>query len=613
VPAFDAARLEALGPAERIFHTLSTWTDHLVHHRPGLVCKQPGTATGIRWQAVSVREGEVFGQRQKRLGQLREDGTVWDGGRLVGELRAPGLQPEVATWLYGQVASVWQLDHELVARWGSWAFAQEHRDLKVVLAAFLLVQSRTGEPVRDEGGQVLFFDEDYRDVGEAMCLLRRSDKRDLNPRLLLRVGELLSLPGVAALNRQLGFGASARRPPLGRWPRAVEKWLRHRERNPALLEGLVRAGFRTTVMQLARKVGYKPESARFFEVLRWRQKQAAQGHRELLLGVAPPAAESWAGLDEAAICARIASGRPDWKRLIGLLPKEPGLTPAIALAALAAGCLSDTDLVILTPTLEQLGLLERPEVHARWSAAVASVQNLRAANIAARVRRPETALALQTAADQALQSSLAEVTKDLRVYVFVDKSASMQGALERAQQYLTRFLQGFPLDQLHVATFNIKGEELHIAEPTAAGVARAFQGQVARQGTTYGAGIRALQHHRPKPGEDVVFLFVGDQEDGHGSFMGPVKKSGLDPVAFGLLEVRNEAHPPCWRAVENTARWLGIPYFRFDEQMFSDSYGVTRVLRELIASAPVRSRPSRSVDLLSVILNTPLLEKPAWA
>jgi hypothetical protein len=606
------AQLEALGPAERVLQTLITWTDHLVHHRPGLVSVQAGTVTGFRWQSVCVREGEVYGRRKVRLGRLHEDGTVWSGGRSVGELRAPGLQPEVAAWLYGQVASVWQLDHELVARWASWAFPREHRDLKVVLAAFLLVQSRSGEPVRGDDGQVLFFDEDYRDVGEAMCLLRRKDKRDLNPRLLLRVGELLSLPGVAALNRQLGFGASARRPALGRWPRVVEKWLRHRERNVALLEGLVRAGFRTTVMQLARKVGYKPESVRFFEVLRWRQKQAPTGHRALALGVAPPAAESWVGLDEGAICERIVHARPDWKRLVGLLPPQPGLTPAIALAALGAGSLSDNDLVILTPTLEELGLLERPEVHARWETAVATVQNLRAANIAARVR-PETAAKLQTAADQALQSSLSEVTQDLRVYVFVDKSASMQGALARAQQCLTRFLQGFPLDRLHVATFNTLGEELHIAEPTAAGVERAFHGQIARQGTTYGAGIRALQHHRPKPGEDVIFLFVGDQEDGRGSFVGPVQASGLQPVAFGLLEVRNPGQPSFARAVENTAQRLGIPCFRFDEQMFTDSYAVTRVLRDLIASAPVQARQGRSVDLLGEVLSTPLLEKPAWA
>jgi hypothetical protein len=346
-------------------------------------------------------------------------------------------------------------------------------------------------------------------------------------------------------------------------------------------------------------------------VLRWRQKQAPTGHRQMALGVAPPAPESWQGLDEAAICERIAEGRPNWKRLVGLLPQEPGLTPSIALAALRAGSLSDQDLVILTPTLEDLGLLEQPELRARWETAVASVQNLRAANIAARVR-PETAAVLQNAADQALQSSLAEVTRDLRVYVFVDKSASMQGAIERARRYLTRFLQGFPLDRLHVATFNTKGEELHIAEPTAAAVERAFLGQVARQGTTYGAGIRALQHHRPAPGEDVVFLFVGDQEDGRGSFVGPVQKSGLDPVAFGLLEVRSPGHPPCARAVENTAQRLGLPCFRFDEQMFEDSYAVTRVLHDLIATTPVRARKDRP-DLLGEVLAVPLLEKPAWA
>jgi hypothetical protein len=621
--AIDPARLESLGPAERIVQTLTTWTDHMVHNRPGLVSEATGTPTGTRWQPVSWKqEGEervVYGLVRKgrknepvRLGVLGADGTVRDGRRELGRYREPGIYPEVAAWLYGQVAAVWKLDNEFVARWGSWALAQENRDQKVVLAAFLLVQNRAGDPVRGPANEVLFFDEDHRDVGEAIVLARRNDKRDLNPKLLLRIGDLLSLPAVAAINRELGFGKSARAPILGRWPKVVEKWLRHRERNPRVLEGLVKAGFRTTVMRLAQRVGYKPDSQRFFEILRWRQKQAADGRRRMALDLHIAAAESWDGLTEAEICERIVATKPGWKRIVGLLPKSPGLTRAIAAAAIEAGSLSDADLVILTPTLEELGLLQVPAILERWRDATGRAENQRAANVAQRVRSKEAADALNAASDRAVQQALAEVTRELRVYVFVDKSGSMEGAIERAKTYLARFLQGFPLDRLHVATFNTVGSEIKIRHASAAGVEHAFRGQGAGGGTSYGWGVRALAQCRPLPGEDVLFLFVGDQADGKGTFEDDVRASGLEPVAFGLLEVIGS-----WgskgSAVEDTAQRLGIPCFPISEDMFGDAYAVPRVLRDLVASTPVRARTARGPDLVTRILQTPLLEKPVWA
>src|SRR5262249_10558176 len=258
---------EKLGPAEKILQTLLNHQDHMIHNRPGMVTPDARHTIGVRWVPVTHKEEngdkgvyELTKAGKKtnkvRKGAMRADGKIEENGRIVGEYRAPGLFPEVATWMYAQVADVWTLDNEFAARWASYAFGQEHRDLKVVLAAFLLVQSRKGDPVL-EGGKVAFHDEDYRNVGEAMMLVVKKDRHPTPP---LPIHELLLLPGVAAINRELGFGKSARRAPLGRWEKAVEKWLRHREENPRLLQGLVKAGFRTSVMELARRIGYKPSS-----------------------------------------------------------------------------------------------------------------------------------------------------------------------------------------------------------------------------------------------------------------------------------------------------------------------------------------------------------------
>jgi hypothetical protein len=615
---------DALGPAEHILQALLTHSDHMVHNRPGIVVEDRRHKIGKRWDPVThkVEDGEKVvyrldkvGKRTNKvkLGVLQDNGNV-QNGTLVGQYRPPGLYPEVAQWFYEQVAEVWKLDNEFAARWASFVFPQEHRDLKVVLAAFMLVQSRKGDPVI-EGGETLFSDDDFRNVGEAMMLIR-ADKKDLNPKLLLRIHDLLSLDGVAQINRDLGFGKSARRPFLGRWPKAVEKWLRYREENPKMLEGLVRAGFRTTVMELARRIGYKPLTPRFFEILRWKQKQSDDGRRSMAIGAEVKAAESWAGLNEMQICEKIVAEKPNWKRVVGLLPKEVGVTRAIMTAAIEAKALSDKDLVILTPTIEELGLMKVQEVRERWEQALKASEDMRAANIARNVQSKEVKEKLQEAADVSIKKAVEEVVRDIDVYVFVDISSSMQGAIAAAKDYIAKFLQGFPEDRLHVATFNTQGRQVTIKHASSAGVTNAFRGIDASGGTDYGAGVRALEHIKPKPGSDTLFVFIGD-EQAH-VFANAVQRSGLNPMAFGLVRVVAPGWGDNGTAVRQTAAQLDIPCFQIDPSTFDDPYAIPRTIRALVAATPVGQaavgRPAvQRVTLVDQILKTDILQKPTWA
>jgi len=625
----DQQRVENLGPAERIIQTLLTHSDHLYHGRPGMVISDARTATGVRWFPVTHKEeeGEKVVYRldqahtgkttRTRIGILRDDSTIRDGTRNIGRYQKPGLFNETATHLYKQVADIYRMDNEFVARWASYAFGQEHRDLKVVLAAFLLVQSRKGEPVKEDG-VVLFHDEDYRDVGEAMVLLRRRDNNDINPKLLLRVGDVLQLSGVAQINRELGFGHSTRNPSMGRYTRAVTKWLRYREQNPRMLDGLVNAGFRRTIMKLAQRVGYKPENEQFFKTLRWKQKQAVDGRRTIAIGQEVEAAINWDTLSESEICQSIIDNRYNYKRVVGLLPSS-GLTRAIMAATIEARGLSDNDLIILAPTLEELGLLQVQEIKTRFDTALARAENQRAANIAKRMRKQENVEALETAADNALQTKLEKVTRDLRVYFFVDISGSMNNAIATAKRYISKFMGGFPLDRIHVCVFNTTAREVSIPHASATGIAKAFSGFGAGGGTNYGSGPRAMAMRTPQDGEDTLFIFVGDQEQGP-TFSAEVQMSGLNPVAFGMLHVGRQV---CWSgrpndAVERTAVELGVPCFNIDENMFNDPYAVGRTLTNLIASTPVGvSIPGQTVrtrkTLVEQILETDLLQKPVWA
>lgn len=609
---------ENLGPADRIIQSILGYTAHLYHGRPGYVVPDR-SVIGVAWSAVTTREVDgqkvVFktGRRRSdevRLGVLGTDGKIVDRNVEVGVYRPAGIFPEVAAWIYKQVAEVWKLDNEFAARWASHAFTQEHRDLKIVLAAFMLAQSRCGQPVKGEDGKVLFSDDDFREVGEAMCLLHQKDGSGLNPKMLLRVGELLRLPEITAVNRELGFGNSSRNPQTGRYTKAVERWLRYREQNPKLLEGLVKAGFRTTVMELAKSVRYKPTSPKFFELLRWKQKQSPEGHRQISIGVEVAAAETWAALSEAEICQRIVDTKPNYKRIVGMVPSSVGITRAVMSAVIQAGSLSDTDLIILSPTLEELGLLEIPALKARWESALSRAESQRASNIAIRVKSKDTADKLNQAAETAMKHAVEEVLRGLRIYFMVDISGSMQHAITEAKNCITKLLAGFPPDRLHVSVFNTAGREVQIRHPSAEGVKAAFANFSAGGGTDYGAGVKALLNTKPAADEDALFIFVGDEEAN--SFAHAVRQSGLNPVAFGLLKVGGSNRDV---AVRNTAAELGIPCFMLNEDIFSDPYALIRTLRNLIASTPVGVTNTLSTrqSLVDVILKTPLLTRPAWA
>jgi hypothetical protein len=621
---------ENLGPAERILQSVLAYTDHLIHNRPGIVVPDARTNIGARWDYATykVEDGAKVvyrlvkdGSKTKRVkvGTLSGEGVVMADGMPVAKWRDAGMFPEVAAWMYEQVAEVWKIDNEFAARWASYQYGQEHRDLKVILAAFMLVQSRKGEPVF-EGGKIVFADEDFRDVGEAMMLLYKQDGKnvgkDLHPKLLLRIREVLEIPAVAEINRRLGFTRSARSATLGRWPKTVAKWLAYREQNPRLLEGLVKAGFRSSVIALAGAVGYKPESPKFFQVLRWKQKQGKDGRRVIAIGEAVAAAESWAALTEEQICQAIVKGKPNWKKIVSMVPTSVGVSRAIFMAALEAGSLSNKDLIIATPTIEELGLMGVQDVKTRWQAAVRSADDMRAANIASRVKGKDVKAELEVAADNALKKAAEEVMKGMKVYVFVDRSGSMQQAIEAAKTLLTRLLPAFPEDKVHVCYFNTVAQVITFKSRTAAGVAQAFKGVEGSGGTDYSCGVRAFakDEFKPTDDEDVLFIFIGDQQAA--PFKPAVEWSKLRPMAFGFVYTPG-TDGEFRHAVDETAVELGIPCFRIDEKTFTDTYAVPRTIRALVSATPVGRTVARTervrVTLSEIILKTDILSKPAWA
>ncbi len=575
-----------LGPAERLLDLVLNSSAHLWHNRPGLDVR------GV-WHAAR-------------------------GAKVRGTAAKPGLFVPAARGLYARLLEIYTLNADLMAHFASYALLEtEWRDLKVACAALMLVQGKSGQPIKEDlakGAAVAFYDDDYRAIGEAMVLFyAKKSTKMLTPKGVLRVGELLEVPEIAALNRAAGFGdATGGKAPLGRWKRAATKWLAAREKNRVMLEGLVRAGYKETIKKIARKAGYKPETQAFFEILGWKQKQADGGHRTVGLGadLKLEKRERFDGVSEAEICERIEQDRLSYKDVVGRLPKDVGLTPAIMVALLPS--LSDRDLRMLTPTLEELGLMTEPEIRAKWEKAILSSTDQRSLTTAKNVKSKALKEKLEEAADNAAKNAVKAATKDsdVRVIFLVDKSGSMTNAIEQSKEALSRILAGFPGEKLHVATFDTTGTVLRPKAASRAAVQHMLQGITAGGGTMHGAAVRALHEAGvsfPKESKLVVIV-VGDEAGETGEQLAHAFRAfGFDVAALALMLPSQAGRG---YTVRNCATALGIPFSEVTLDQFADPYQVTRVLTALLEAPKMIAGPVKQAGWVEKVMKTKLLELP---
>ena len=379
-----------------------------------------------------------------------------------------------------------------------------------------------------------------------------------------------------------------------------------------MLQGLVKAGYKETIKNIARKAGYKPESAAFFEVLGWKQKQAAGGHRDVgMTNLVLQKRERFDGVSEAEICEVITSRSLSYKDVVGRLPKDIGLTPAIMVTLLPS--LSDRDLRILTPTLEELGLMTEPEVRLRWEKAVADSTDQRSLQIAKNVRSKVLKDKLEEASDNAAKKAVAEATADQPVDVMflIDKSGSMEGAIDKSKEALSRILAGFPANKVHIASFDTVGTVLVPKAESRAAVQHMLASIKAGGGTMHASGVRALHQNglRVPVGSKLVVIVVGDEagEDGK-QLARAFGEYGYEVAALAMMVNVSGVRG---RTVQECAQTLNIPFSEVNIDQFEDPYQVPRVLRALLEAPTLGATAGAQIAWLERILATPLLQLPS--
>jgi hypothetical protein len=368
----------------------------------------------------------------------------------------------------------------------------------------------------------------------------------------------------------------------------------------------VKAGYKQTIKNLARKIGYKPQSPLFFGVLGWKQSQAADGRRQIGLdNLTLAKSDRFDGLSEAEICETIVAQKLRYKDAVGRLPADIGLTPAIMVALLPT--LSDRDLRQLTPTLEELGLLQNPEIRAKWEKSIETATDQRGLNIAKNVRDKVLKEKLAESADNAAKKAVEKATSatDLRVMFLVDKSGSMQNAIESSKTALAKILAGFPLERLHIAAFDTMGQVLKPKAATGMAVKHMLAPLKGEGGTIHGAAVQALHGDglRVEPNAKLIVIVVGDDAGESGAQLASTfRRLGYQVAAMALMLAGTKGGT----TVADCARELAVPYSQIKVELFDDPYHVPRVLSALL-EAPITASVA-TPGLVERVMATKLLE-----
>src|SRR5262249_23753243 len=169
----------------------------------------------------------------------------------------------------------------------------------------------------------------------------------------------------------------------------------------------------------------------------------------------------------------------------------------------------------------------------------------------------------------------------VHVMFLVDKSGSMQGAIEKSKEALVRILAGFPIERLHIASFDTVGRVLRPKATSRVGITHLLDAVRAGGGTMHSAAVRALAQDGVRvPAEGkLVVIVVGDEAGESGEqFALSFVEYGYQPAAMALIV---NVERPSWRGstVRDAAAHLALPCSEVAVEQFEDPYQVTRVLK----------------------------------
>ena len=193
----------------------------------------------------------------------------------------------------------------------------------------------------------------------------------------------------------------------------------------------------------------------------------------------------------------------------------------------------------------------------------------------------------------------------------IDKSGSMDGAIDKSKEALSRILAGFPLDRVHIASFDTSGTVLKPKASSRAAVQHMLASITASGGTMHAAGVRVLYQTgvRVPPNHKLIVIVVGDEAGEDGAQLAKAFKDyGYDVAAIAMLVCVSSGRGT---TVQHCARALGVPFSEVNVDQFDDPYQVTRVLTTLLEAPKLGPGTVALSGWLEKVLATPILQLPS--
>jgi len=483
------------------------------------------------------------------------------------------LQEEKLKEVLDGFGSLAEKDPLFLAHFTSYAIRKlDSKDIKVVLTYLNSLSDADGTPFYP-GAE--FSKPNWRRVSQAAL-------QQLDPKLALRV--------VALANRKMKVGTKAEASHFSTSLKtALKKYLRYREANPKVLQGIQKAGLSKTVRNLYREARIAP-NVEAVKTLRWKQKPGYPGH-----GVTLADGVSFQGLSDLQIAEKIRKDGLSPQVVLGSLPDK--ISPVIAAAILENSTGDQT--VVLTSMFEDQGLLKNAAVQKVYAAKIATAKSAldRVDRMKAEMHE-EVKVLLKNTRSEKRKEELGDFGK---VFIHIDKSGSMHQGIEVAKDrgaLLAEFVKN-PEENFNWGLFN---EEGHPLPRPAKFTKDAFMAALYNQRAGGGTNIMALYEASRKFGT-TTDIFITDQEQTAGAIEGFIdrarEKGYSDPRMVIVVHVGNSRQ----RLVEEGFQRRNIPVVRLDPDQLVESALVTQAVRAAFKGATA---------LIDEIMETPLLELPSW-
>jgi len=310
-------------------------------------------------------------------------------------------------------------DPYFLARFTSYAIKKlDSKDLKVITTFANSLSDADGTPFitgKDSEGRPVysptFNKPNLRIVSQAAI-------QELDPKLVSRVIEIANLKQALGSRKKATHFANSLKT-------AIRKYVRFREQNPKAIEGIKKAAFAPTFKGIYQMMHMKPNQTTA-DILGWRQGSIKKGNVEK---IDKKNLLDFTGLSDIDIAQKIRDEKIPVLGAMGALPNKMSPVIAVALLEQATG----NQAVILRNLFDSQGLLKHKDVLNVFEEKVKTAKTAldRVEKINTEVDQ-EVQKVLKTAKAAKRKSDVGDIGK---VYVHIDISGSMSGAIEFAKNH----------------------------------------------------------------------------------------------------------------------------------------------------------------------------------